>query len=95
MVRGNSERDDRKYLGAFYADYPVKIASRVVEEADVDGLTTRRDPGALSLGIDMEDVRFAAEDGLFPEQMQYARRERIYENDQHSRLIRASSSLAR
>ena len=54
------------HLGALDGDDAVESARGVVEEGDVDGGRRRRDPRALRLGVDVEDVRLAREDWLLP-----------------------------
>lgn len=63
-VRRDGGVDDR--FAALDADDAIQIARRVVEEADGHGLGAGRDPGALRLGVDVEDVGEARENRLFP-----------------------------
>lgn len=67
LGEGHVGCDRRVYhrLGALDTDDAVQISRAVVEEANVDRLHAGRDPGALRLRIDVEDVRLAGENRLF------------------------------
>ena len=54
-----------QYLSAFNADDSVEVAIGVVKEANADRLSARRNPWPLGLRVDMEDMGFGGENGLF------------------------------
>ena len=64
-VWGDGRVDDG--LGPLHGDDSVEASGRVVEEGDVDGGGGGGDPGPLGLGIDVEYVRLARKNWLFPE----------------------------
>lgn len=53
-------------FAALDADDPVEVSRRIVEEANGNRLGAGRDPGALRLRINVEDVRKARKNRLFP-----------------------------
>ena len=55
------------YLRSFHRDDSVEGPGRVVEEGHVDRGGGGRQPGALRLRVDVEDVGFASENRLLSE----------------------------
>lgn len=51
-------------LGSVQADDAVDIASAVIEVGHGDGVLAGGDPVLFGVGVDLEDVRSGAEDGL-------------------------------
>ena len=59
-----SDRGVDDGFGAFHGDDSVESSGGVVEEGDGDRGVRGGDPGALGLGVDVEDMRLASEDRL-------------------------------
>lgn len=55
------------HLGTIKADDPVHVARAVVEVGDGDSVLAAGQPVLLGVGVDLEDVRPRAVDGLLPE----------------------------